>query len=63
MTADGTHGIRRGSGLLERLTEFDPGGVRLSRGLHLVAAIALGIGVGHLLATRGVPLADHLFGD
>lgn len=62
MTADGTRGMGRVSALLERLVEFDPGGVRLARGLHLVAAIALGIAVGYLLATRGVPFADQLFG-
>lgn len=54
--------MRRVSDLLERLNEFDPGGVRLARGLHLVAAIALGIAVGYLLASRGVPFVDRLLG-
>lgn len=63
MTADAARGTGRVSGLLERLVAFDPGGVRLTRGLHLVAALALGIGAGMLLATHGVPFADRLFGD
>lgn len=62
MTTDETRG-RRGPAPLERLIELDPGGVRLARGLHLVAAIALGIGVGILLADHGVPLVDRLCGD
>lgn len=63
MTTDGAHGSRQARVLLERLAELDPGGVRLARGLHLVTAIALGVAVGSLLATRGVPLLDQLFGD
>ncbi|MEW5424816.1 FUSC family protein [Amorphus sp. 3PC139-8] len=54
--------MARGMDLLERYSEFDPGGVRVVRGLHLAAALALGLGAGYLLATQGLAWLDQLIG-
>lgn len=54
--------MARGLDLLERYSEFDPGGVRLVRGLHLALALALGLGAGYLLATYGLAWLDQQIG-
>lgn len=54
--------LRSGPDLWERLADFDPGGLRLVRGLHLALAIALAAAAGYLLVTRGAALLDGLIG-
>ncbi|WP_018700902.1 FUSC family protein [Amorphus coralli] len=47
----------------ERYSAFDPGAMRLARGLQLALSIVVGIALGHLLATRGMDAVEALWGD
>ncbi|MDQ0313908.1 FUSC family protein [Amorphus orientalis] len=62
MTATEPMSQARRPELLERLADFDPGWVRLSRGLHLVAAVAAAIAAGYFLSTAGAAAVAEWIG-